>query len=47
MGRPSTNSEVSVPRPMRTRPVSDTQVRAHARKAEEYAEAAASEFKSE
>jgi hypothetical protein len=32
---------------MRTRPVSDTQVRAYARKAEEYAEAAASEFESE
>jgi hypothetical protein len=47
MGRPSTSSEVSVPRPMRTRRVSATQVRAYARKADEYAEAAASELESE
>ena len=48
MVRPSTNYVVgSMPRPMRTRPVSAAQVRAYANKAEEYAEAAASELKSE
>lgn len=42
------NSEVeSVARPMRTRPVTITQMRAYADKAEEYAEAASSELKSE
>lgn len=48
MAKPSTNSVAgSMPRPMRTRPVSAAQVRAYANKAEEYAEAAASELKSE
>ena len=36
-----------VPKPMRTRPVSGAQVRAYADKAQEYAEAAASELASE
>ena len=48
MERPSTNSQVSsVPKPMRTRPVSTAQVRAYVRKAQEYCDAAASELESE
>lgn len=37
----------SMPKPMRTRPVSAAQVRAYANKAKEYADAAASELESE
>ncbi len=48
MVRPSTNSGTpSVPKPMRTRPVSAAQVRAYAGKSQEYADAAASELQSE
>jgi hypothetical protein len=48
MARPSTIcGSGSVPKPMRTRPVTKAQVRANANKAQEYGEAASSEIDSE
>ncbi len=48
MVRHSMNSKVeSVPKPMRTRPVTAAQIHAYASKAEEYAAAASSELESE